>query len=148
MKENVRIRISGTQESLGDDSIEMITTGEYKEKDGKIYLSYWDRMLEEDKAIKTLIKTDGKLVSIIRYGDRKNHLLFESGISHISPYETPFGNLEMTSYTDKIELTPLEGGFDLKVDYQLEINKSGVGRNQLHVTATPLKNAVNQAEAE
>ena len=55
------------------------------------------------------------------------------------PYETPFGYMEVISHTQDVSLTPLEGGFDLKIDYQIELNRSDLGRNQLHVVAVPLK---------
>lgn len=140
MQENVKVSIFGKQEMLDGEIMEIVTTGQYKEKDGKIYLSYFDSIQDEENPIKTLIKTDGDLVSIIRYGKNNTHLLFEKGVSHIMPYETPFGCLEMISHTKDVHLTPLEGGFDLKVDYQVELNRASVGRNQLHVVATPLKN--------
>lgn len=139
MEENVKVSIFGKQEMLDGEVMEMVTTGQFKEKDGKIYLSYFDRMLDSENPTKTLIKADGDLVSIIRYGKNNTHLLFEKGVSHIVPYETPFGNLEMVSHTKDVNLTQLEGGFDLKIDYQVELNRSSVGRNQLHVIATPLK---------
>ena len=77
MEENVKISIVGMQESADGDAVEMITTGQYREKDGKLYLSYMDNLLDTDNPIKTLIKTDGDLVSIIRYGQKNTHLLFE-----------------------------------------------------------------------
>lgn len=139
MEENVKISIVGMQESADGDAVEMITTGQYKEKDGKLYLSYIDNLLDTENPIKTLIKTDGDLVSIIRYGQKNTHLLFEKGVSHIVPYETPFGYMEVISHTQDVSLTPFEGGFDLKIDYQIELNRSDLGRNQLHVVAVPLK---------
>lgn len=142
MEENVKVSIFGMQEAMNGDTLEMITTGQYEEKDGKLYLSYFDNMLDENHPIKTLIEADADLVSIIRYGNKNSHLLFEKGVSHIVPYETPFGQLEMISHTKDVSLTPLEGGFDLKIDYQLELNRANIGRNQLHVVATPLKREI------
>ncbi|MDO4765794.1 MAG: DUF1934 domain-containing protein [Eubacteriales bacterium] len=139
MEENVKVSISGKQEALDGEAMEIVTTGQYKVKDGKVYLSYIDNVLDEENPIKTLIKTDGDLVSIFRYGKNNSHLLFERGVSHIVPYETPFGSFEMISHTKDVDLKPLEGGFELTVDYQVELNRSKVGRNLLHVVATPLK---------
>lgn len=139
MKENVKVSIYGSQEIQEGDVMEMVTTGQYREKDGKIYLSYFDSMLDEKNPIKTLLKADGDLVSIIRYGKKNTHMLFEKGVSHIVPYETPFGYWEMISHTKDVNLTQLDGGFDLKIDYQVELNRSNIGRNQLHVVVTPLK---------
>lgn len=139
MEENVKISIFGKQEMTDGDSMEIVTTGQYKEKDGKIYLSYYDNMMDGEDPIKTLIKTDGEVVSVIRYGDSQSHLLFEKGVSHIVPYETPFGAMEMISHTNDIMLTQTDGGFDLTVNYQIELNRSKLGRNEFRVIVTPLK---------
>lgn len=139
MEDNVKVYINAKQESLGEEGMEMVTTGQLKEKDGKLYLTYIDSMLDEEKQIKTMVKVDGDKVSIIRYGENQSHLLFEKGISHITPYETPFGYMEMISHTHDIGLTQTDGGFELFIDYQVEMNRSKLGRNQLQVVATPLK---------
>lgn len=139
MEENVKVYINAKQESLDGEGMEMVTTGQLKEKDSKLYLTYIDSMLDDEKQIKTLMKVDGDLVSIIRYGENQSHMFFEKGISHITPYETPFGYMEMISHTHDIQLSRTEGGFELLIDYQVEMNRSKLGRNQLQVVATPLK---------
>ncbi len=57
MNKDVLVKVRGIQGSLvEDDTIEMITTGLYFEKNGKTYIKYEDTSLDEDTTTSTTIK--------------------------------------------------------------------------------------------
>jgi len=138
MKDNVTIRVIGIQSDLSDedDTIELITTGSWYQKLGKNYLLYTDTTLLDTVETKTRVTFDTSTVSIIRSGGTNTHLVFETGIRHIIPYETPFGLFEMVSTTKSIEVKGNEHYIDLNVTYHLELNQMDMGLNVFHITAT------------
>lgn len=141
MKDNVNIRVIGIQNDFSDgddDTIELITTGSWYQKNGKNYLLYTDTTLIDSIETKTRVTFDTKTVSIIRQGGTNTHLVFENDTRHIIPYETPFGLFEMVSTTKSIEIKENDYFIDLKVVYHLELNQADMGLNVFHIIATKL----------
>lgn len=140
MKDNVKIHVIGIQNSLSDDhdTIELITTGSWYQKNGKHYLLYTDSTLLDSMETKTRVTFDTHTVSIIRNGGINTHLVFEDGTCHIIPYETPFGLFEMVSTTKSIVITQDDTSIELKVTYHLELDHMDMGLNVFHIHATLL----------
>jgi len=136
MEDNVKIKIIGTQSDMTDnESTTFLTTGKWYKKNGKDYILYTDHELIDSAVTKTRVTYDGKCLSVIRNGGTNTHLLFEPKTSHIMPYETPMGFLEMVSTTKEIHFTSTECLFDIKVVYNLEINQMDMGTSIFHLTA-------------
>ena len=136
MEDNVIIKVVGIQAASNDgEAIELQTTGKWYHKNGKEYLIYIDHQLNEDIATKTRVTFDGSSVSVIRSGGTNTHLLFETDVSHIIPYETDFGLLEMVSSTKSIKTNVDQNSLDLRVTYHLSLNNSDMGLNIFHITA-------------
>lgn len=134
MKKDVLITIKGIQgDMLDDEKIEMMTTGNFYEKNEKFYVQYIDTALDPEVETKTSIKMNEKKVSITRFGALNTHMIFETGISHYSPYETPFGIFEIKTHTNSIQLEMTDTDLKLAVEYILEIDKmsSGVAHFEL-----------------
>lgn len=148
MKDNVRIRIIGTYNTFDEndsdntaysqETTEMITTGGWYQKMGKDYIVYVDRELVENVETHTRVTIDGDQVSIIRKGGNDTHLVFQKGVRHMSPYQTPFGFLEMISYTHDLQLSSTDTSLDLSVTYSLELNGTDMGKNIFHIVVERL----------
>lgn len=140
MEDNVKIYIRGVQNAMTDDDVvELVTTGCYQLKNDKVYLTYVDNLIDEQSPTKTVIKGNEKEISILRYGDYNSHLLFEKDTSHLIPYETPLGLLDVVNHTKLIDLQRHDGGFRLDIQYELEINQVDMGLNNFYVEASPLR---------
>ncbi len=136
MKDNVRITVIGIQsEMIDDEKIELQTTGKWFTKTGKEYIVYTNQDLVESKDTRTRVTFDNNSVSVIRSGAVNTHLVFELGISHVIPYETPFGILDMISHTKSINTKITNQSIELKVIYELNINNSDMGENIFHIIA-------------
>lgn len=141
MKNNARIKVIGIQNDMAEDeSIELHTIGSWYTKNNKNYIIYNDTEILDSSETHTRVTYDNQTVSIIRSGGTNTHLLFENGIRHIIPYETPFGLFEMVSTTKSIEVKEDETSLDLKVTYHLELNQMDMGINIFHIIAERLKN--------
>lgn len=136
MKKDVLITIKGIQGNvLEDDEIEMMTTGFFYEKGDKFYIQYIDTALDTEQETKTSIKMNSERVSITRFGATNTHMIFEKGISHFSPYETPFGIFEIKTHTNDIQLEITDTDLRLAVEYILEIDKMSSGVAHFELTA-------------
>lgn len=136
MKKNVLITIKGIQNDvLESEKIEMMTTGTFYEKNGKYYINYIDTALDSEIETKTSVKISEKKVSITRFGGASTHMIFEEGISHFTPYETPFGIFEIRTHTNSIYFENQETSLKLEVEYFLEINKMSSGVTHFELSA-------------
>lgn len=134
MKKNVLITIKGIQGDLLDsEKIEMMTTGTFYEKNGKYFIHYLDTSLDSETETKTTVKIHDNKVSITRYGGASTHMIFEKGVSHFTPYETPLGIFEIRTHTNSIHIEKQDANLQVQVEYILEINKmsSGVAHFEL-----------------
>ncbi len=139
MKDNARITVKGNQNaSSQDELIEMQTTGKWFTKDNKDYIFYNDTELIESVETKTRVTIDGNTVSIIRKGATNTHLVFEKGITHMIPYETPFGILDMVSSTKDIQVSRKLDSIELTVMYSLEMNQQDMGPSSFYICAKRL----------
>lgn len=139
MKKNVLIKIKGIQSDLlENEKIEMMTTGTYYEKNGSFYIHYMDTALDSEVETKTSVKISHNKVSITRFGGANTHMIFEEGVSHFTPYETPFGIFEIRTHTNSIQLDKKDTHLKLEVDYILEINKMSSGVSHFELCARDL----------
>ena len=88
-----------------NDSVEVISPGEYFEKNKKKYIVYED-LTPEGVAMQELTKSTIKLsddkVEIIKKGNAHTHMIFEEGKSNMASYQTPFGNMMIGLHTHRL----------------------------------------------
>ncbi len=136
MKKEVLITIKGIQgDFLEDEQIEMMTTGSFYDKGDKYYIQYIDRQLDTEQETKTSIKMNSERVTITRFGATNTHMIFEKGVSHFSPYETPFGIFEIKTHTQDIQLALCDTELRLTVEYILELDKMSQGLSRFELIA-------------
>ena len=130
------ISVTGIQEIDGEkDKIEVITTGDYIEKNGHRYIKYKEYDAEDPNvSLDTVVKieSDNK-VSIIRMGECPSRLILEKDVRHQCHYSTVMGDLMMGVYTSAIENNLTEKGGDLTARYQLDFFADLVSDNEFHI---------------
>lgn len=128
MKKDVKISISGIHDNSQQETVEVVSLGELYEKDDKIYVSY-DEAAEgasgvDCEIVKNLLKVNQDQIEIIKKGVTETHMVFIEDKDTISYYSTPFGELEVAIHTDRLEKVVNEKGFQIFLEYALEINAS------------------------
>lgn len=133
MKKDVIITIKGLQsfEDTGDDSVELVTSGRFYEKNGNYYISYKESELTGLGNTTTTVKVEKNKVTVIRFGDLETHMIFEEGKKHISYYDMGFGALTVGISTKSIDKTLSDLGGRMKIDYAMEINNAVAGESAL-----------------
>lgn len=123
MNKNVIVSINGLQTLEGsDDTVEVITVGEYYNQNGKHYILY-EEMDEESKGVtKNVVKISETGIEIKKKGVVNTTMLFETDKVNKSYYSTPFGDLSVEIDTNHIEIEMGEKNIAIEIEYALIIN--------------------------
>lgn len=127
MTKDVLVSIKGLHfEIQEDETVEIITPGQYYCKGNKEYVLY-EEVLEEDHTItKNTIKICDQQIEILRKGAVSVHMIFEENKNNITYYNTPFGQLLIGLNTYKIQKKTTDNLIEIRIQYGLEMNYSHV----------------------
>lgn len=125
MTKDVIITICGLQAGPQTDGepIEMITTGEYYNKNGKHYLLYEEVTEGENQTTKNRIKVTSDYMELTKNGVVSVHMVFEKNKKNITHYYTPYGSLMIGIDAKSVEVREKENEMDIEVNYALELNQ-------------------------
>lgn len=125
MTREVLIRISGLQfmddENEADD-VEMITTGDYFQKNGKHYIIYDEVMDGFEGNIRNTVKISTDVMDIRKQGVANAHMVFEQDKKKTTRYATPMGDMMVEVSTNRIHVDEQEDSLKVSVEYSLGIN--------------------------
>jgi uncharacterized beta-barrel protein YwiB (DUF1934 family) len=142
MKKDVLVSISGLQYEFDkDDAVEVISIGEYYNRDGKHYVKYEEIMEEIDGVTNCTLKMTGNQIDIIKRGANNVHMIFEANKKNMTYYHTPYGDLQVGIFTKSIGIQEEENKILIEINYGLDINYSFVSDCQIQIKITPRKSA-------
>ena len=129
---DVIISITGTQRysDVFDDSIELVTAGQYSFSNGEGRLTYMESELTGMEGTRTSFIVEPFGVTLQREGRMNSRMVFEEGKKHHFLYETPFGAATMGVDTRRINMRLGEDGGDMEIDYSIDFDNAFVGRNK------------------
>lgn len=133
---DVKIKIRGSQ---GDEpnNVEVVSIGEMYERDGFVCLTYDEVVDEEDtgvvQVVKNMIKINEEQVEVIKKGPTQSHMVFVPEETTFTYYSTPFGEMEVSIFTDEIRRVSKDDGFSLNMQYQLEMNQTLVANSSVNI---------------
>ena len=134
---NKKVYISVLGETVIDgenDSTELVTEGEFAQRNGKYLLRYKEQLGLSEDACSTIIKIDTDTVVLTRTGMANTQMIFECGKRHISHYETPMGSFTIGVSTEKMDVKVDENGGCVDIHYVLDINNSATVKNKLNLS--------------
>lgn len=114
------ISVSSKQD-IDDEGIEVVTPGEFFEKDGYYYAIYDETEISGMDGTRTTLKIKDDKVVIMRDGTTSANMEFERGKSSISLYNTPYGILEIKIKTYEMNVNISETGGDVEIEYDMEL---------------------------
>ena len=139
MEKQVVISIKGMQKYVDTDPdvIELVTEGRLirQGKDDYI-LSYRESELTGLDGTETTIHVEGEQVTLVRTGEFNTQMVFQEGRRHLSMYNTPYGAMAVSVNTRHMYAELDEGGGDIEVDYNIEIDHAVAGRNIFQIKVT------------
>lgn len=146
MEENFILSVTGMQTVDGEsDKIELQTPASYITKNGSRYITYKEYDANyPDKIYRTTVKIDSDgIVTIMKGGAEKHHMILEKGVRHKCEYYTSFGSLSLGIYTESIRNELDDNGGELEVRYSIDIQAELASTNELHLKIKEANNHVN-----
>ena len=135
MTKDVLVSVKGLQFEMGsDEAVEMLAPGEYYERNGKHYVRYEEILEgaegEHDISMNT-VKISKDQVEIMKKGGSNVHMVFAVDQKNMTYYTTPFGNLQISIFTNYIKVEEKEDVIEVKLQYDLEINQTFVSNCEI-----------------
>lgn len=124
MTKQVLLTIAGLQ-YMGEemnDPVEIVTAGDYYNRNGKHYILY-DEVVEGCTGhIQNTIKVGDECLEVMKKGLSNVHMIFEKNKKNMSCYTTPFGSMTIGILASDIDVKESEKNIDIEVKYSLEVN--------------------------
>ncbi len=137
MKKKVWLSIKGQQSTQSEEPeiVELITEGELYYKDRSNYLLYKESEVSGMEGTTTTVKVEEDQVSIIRLGTTNTHLVFKKGQRKYNRYETPYGELLLSIFTNdlSIQYNEEKEPVSIYLDYDLGIEGGHQTQNSLEI---------------
>ena len=138
MNKNFLIKIKGLQiDSVSDEAenMELTTEGiyEYDKENMLYYIEYDESEATGMEGTQTSVEIGQDYISVQRSGSVNSDMLFIEGRKTHSVYTTPFGQLLMGIYTNKLEIDTTDNTCHIKADYIIDINDQLLGKNKLEI---------------
>ena len=123
MTKDVLITISGVQMLDEEDmDVEMVTRGDYYQRNGKHYILYDEVMEGFEGTVRNVIKVSPESVDIIKQGAASTRMQFEKNKKNLSCYPTPLGDLMIGIQANRISIDEGQDHLKINVEYSLDIN--------------------------
>ena len=123
MTKDVLITISGVQMLDEEDmDVEMVTRGDYYQRNGKHYILYDEVMEGFEGTVRNVIKVSPESVDIIKQGAASTRMQFYKNNKNLSCYTTPLGDLMIGIQANRISIDEGQDHLKINVEYSLDIN--------------------------
>ena len=115
-----------------NEPIEVITPAAYYLKNNKHYIIYEEVVEGMPGSIKNKIRISGEdQLEILKSGLSGTHMVFEKDKIHMTPYETPYGELLLGIYTKDLKVEESDNRINIRINYELDINGDKVADSEI-----------------
>lgn len=121
MNKKALISVVSEQDGNTEESIEVVTPGDFYKKDNYYYAVYKETQITGMQDTTTTIKIDSEQFSLIRVGSTTTKMNFQPKNEEIVLYDTPYGTLELKIQTKKLHIDVNDYGGDISVNYDMSI---------------------------
>jgi len=127
----VMISIKGLPVFAADeeDAFELMTDGEYLQKDGISTFSYTESMLTGQDGLLTTFDVEQDRVVLKRGDGLSGDMIFSENQKHHFLYDTPFGSVMLGIDTHSITKNMGDDGGNLEIRYDIEVDNVSVSQN-------------------
>lgn len=115
-----------------DEAIELVTEGNFYEKDGSYYILYNENEEMGMADCSVIIKVSDDEVSVKRKGAFSSKMIYRVGETNEFIYNMPYGTMTIILHTKEIKKNLEENGGELAVSYVLTIQEEE-SHNELNI---------------
>ena len=139
--DKVIVKIKGRQkDASGEESfVEMMAEGKHYFRNGKHYVLYQDKMLNEDSETDTVLKISSNSLLLLRKGGVCHEQLFEPDKTIRSDYKTPYGKMMLEVRTKRLSIVCGSISGNIEIDYEMLVNGKWQSSNQLNIEIDALR---------
>jgi len=132
----VIVTVVGSQrDASGEENrIKTLSNGQHYCRNGKDYILYEDNELSVDSKTSTLLKIGKDSLTLLRHGAVEQEQHFSVGKESASIYRTPYGTLDVSTKTKKIDIKYDSPVGTIDIEYTLSINGKWQSDNGLHIS--------------
>lgn len=134
MEKKYLLSVCGKQYVNGDsDQIDLQTNATYVMKGTTRYISYKEYDPQNpDIHYRTTVKIDeNNVVTVLKGGETSHNLILEEGKRHRCEYRTPYGNMSLGIYTERVNISLDDNGGMVSVRYNIDIENELASTNEL-----------------
>lgn len=141
MDRNVMLTISGLHSGEADEngSVETKVRAEYFKKNETHYLLYEEKEEGFKQTSKNRMKFRDNMLELTRQGLLNTHMVFEENKTHMTPYQTPYGQMLLGIHTKKVDIQEQENFIRVIVEYTLEADEAYLSDSRIEIC---IKNTV------
>ncbi len=121
MRKKAIISISSNQEENNDDSIEVVTPGEFYKEENEYCAVYNETEISGMEGTTTTLKISPSRISLLREGTTSAKMDFEENNPCVTLYNTPYGMLELKIDTQKLNIDIDDKGGEVFINYHMSI---------------------------
>lgn len=121
MKKKAVISIVSKQEGIENDSVEVVTPGEFYKEDDYYYAVYDETELSGMEGTRTKLRISQEDFLLTRTGTTTGDMRFVKGSRNKTIYNTPYGSLEITIYTKDLMVNMDHNGGEAVINYDMLI---------------------------
>lgn len=136
MRKEVLVTVRGTQtnEHGEQETIELVTMGNYYRKNSHYYILYNESDISGMAGTTTTLKVEPHRVTLNRMGVAEQKQIFEKDKPNEGNYVTPYGAMCIGVLPRKVEVDMTEFGGNINLEYELELERQKVSYNELTIT--------------
>jgi uncharacterized beta-barrel protein YwiB (DUF1934 family) len=138
MRKDVYIKIKGLQLGSEEDPIESKLQGTYSLINGSHYISYEEKLSENQLTTKNIIKISPSQVSITKKDFINTQMVFDTKEITNTDYHTQYGSIKLEVRTKSIIIVDKPDLLELKMEYSLLSGESLISDNQIIIEIIPV----------
>jgi len=137
MKNKCIVSIKGMQtynDDTDDTDVSLTSEADFEcDEDGICFISYEESELTGLEGTRTCIEIGKNYVSLQRDGAINTNMLFMKDRKTSSFYSTPYGNMLIGIFTDRLNIDLGSDGGRVSADYYIDINNESTGKNNFEI---------------
>lgn len=144
MTKEVLIKITGLhfeggkEANVDNEVIEVLTKGEFFQRNGKNYLLYDEITEGADEVAHCRVKYCEDSFELLKKGSSNVHMLFQRGKKNQTYYETPYGTMVIGLDTKDICVKEEEENIQIQVSYGMDVNYAFQADCDISIEIQPL----------
>lgn len=140
MKKKALISVVSEQDGNTEESIEVVTPGDFYKKDDSYYAVYKETLITGMQDTTTTLRISPEQFSLTRVGSTATKMNFQSQSQDIVLYNTPYGALELKIHTKALKIDIGDFGGDISVNYDMSIGGQETQNTSLKINIKAQEN--------